>query len=91
MKIKLYLLAVATLFAFAVCDSHAQTPAKSVEKAGQTSIVLKSVGVDTTAIAENIATITARLEVLRAEVKQLNKAKTAQKALLRNARKAAAR
>lgn len=64
---------------------------KQAERPVVTSITLQSVGVDTAAVKSNITAIEAQLEKLRAEIKALNKAKTAQKALLRTARKAAVR
>lgn len=71
--------------------SLASAQTKSAEKPIVTSITLRSVGVDTVAVKSNIDAIEAKLAELRAEVKALNAAKTAQKALLRQARKAAAR
>lgn len=69
--------------------TNAQT--KSTEKHLITSITLKSVGVDTNAVKSNVSAIEEQLEKLRAEIKALNAAKTTQRALLRQARKAASR
>lgn len=77
-------------FALALA-SLASAQAKTEKPAVVTSIILKSVGVDTNAVKSNVSAIEAQLEKLRAEIKALNAARSAQKALLRQARKAAMR